>query len=126
MRDLSEFLTEREIYIIKNHPAISYAELGMIFGITSERVRQLKIKAERSIREEKRREQEEIAGQKPVKVTLAVKDLYLLIRLLDRFVMKARMSETKNSRKTYGPDPDLRAAEMLLWRLRERLTETES
>ena len=54
MRELREFLTEREIYVLKNYPAMTYKAIGVELGISPERVRQLKVHAERMIREEKR------------------------------------------------------------------------
>jgi len=54
MKDLHEFLSERELFVIENHPEMSYAKIGERFGITGNRVAQIKTMALRKIREEKR------------------------------------------------------------------------
>ncbi len=85
MKPLSEFLTDREIYILENHPQKTYQAIGEELGITNTRVRQIKVDAERKIREEKRREQVEEAGQIPVSLTLLRKELWVLYRALKEY-----------------------------------------
>ena len=65
MRGLKEILTERELYVLKNHPAMTYEAIGIELGISPERVRQLKVHAERMIREEKKRELTVTTEQEP-------------------------------------------------------------
>ena len=52
MRERSEYLTEREMYVLDNHPGLSYQKIGVQLGITAERVRQIKQQALRHVREE--------------------------------------------------------------------------
>lgn len=42
MKDLQEFLSERELFVIENHPAMSYGKIGEQLGITGNRVAQIK------------------------------------------------------------------------------------
>lgn len=55
MRELTEFLTDREIFVLENWPARTYKAIGQDLGVSPERVRQIRVKAERKIREENRR-----------------------------------------------------------------------
>lgn len=57
MRDYSEFLTDREIFIIQNHPVMSYKTIGEKFGVSGERVRQIKVHVQRQIRAERTRDE---------------------------------------------------------------------
>lgn len=63
MKDLHEFLSEREIYIVENHPAMTYSRLAVELGITANRVAQIKTAAMRKIREEKNRETARARGR---------------------------------------------------------------
>ena len=56
MRRMRDYLTEREIYILGNHPSKSYAKLGEELGVTGQRVRQIKVHAERVILLQKQKE----------------------------------------------------------------------
>lgn len=47
-----EFLTDREIFVLENWPAKTYKAIGQDLGVSPERVRQIRVKAERKIREE--------------------------------------------------------------------------
>lgn len=38
MKDLYEFLSEREIYIVENHPAMTYFKPAVELGVTANRV----------------------------------------------------------------------------------------
>ena len=66
MKDLQEFLSERELFVIENHPAMSYGKIGEQLGITGNRVAQIKTMALRKIREEKHREEAWKRGQQKV------------------------------------------------------------
>ena len=77
MRDYSEFLTEREIFIIQNHPAMSYKAIAEKFGVSPERVRQIKVYAQRQIQKERARDEAHARALEPVQLTLRRKDVHL-------------------------------------------------
>ena len=52
MKKRTEFLTDREIFVLEHYPAMTYRAIGQELGISQERVRQLRVHAERRIREE--------------------------------------------------------------------------
>lgn len=117
MREYSEFLTEREIFILEHHPAMTYKAIGQELGISSERVRQLKYHAERMIREEKRREQAAARGQLPIMVILRRKDLWIVIRALKNYSHHLVIKSADLRRKQepdLKEDPDIQIAENLI------------
>lgn len=118
MRELKEILTERELYVLKNHPAMTYKAIGIELGISPERVRQLKVHAERMIREEQKRELESTKGQKLVTITLQRRDVWLVIRalgeLLDPVLTKALRDRRKNASEK---DPDIDRIDNLIQEL---------
>ena len=85
MKDLQEFLSERELFVIENHPAMSYGKIGERLGITGNRVAQIKTMALRKIREEKRREEARERGQQQVDYKLTRSQSYLVIRALGNY-----------------------------------------
>lgn len=87
MKDLHEFLSERELFVIENHPEISYAKIGERFGITGNRVAQIKAMALRKIRDEKRREEAWKRGQQKVDYALTRSQCYLVIRALGEYAL---------------------------------------
>ena len=123
MRELSEFLTDREIFVLEHHPSMSYKTIGEELGISQERVRQLKVYAERKIRDEKRREQAEARGQLPVTLTLRRKDLWVIIRGLEAHqveLLRPKADQRRN-KETLEEDPDYQLAEKLIQDIREIL-----
>ena len=123
MRERNEFLTEREIFVLDHHPAMSYKAIGEELGISQERVRQLKVYAERKIRDEKRREQAAARGQVPVTLTLHRKDLWVIIRGLQALqsVLLRPMIDQRRNKETLEEDPDYQLAEKLIQDLMEIL-----
>lgn len=123
MRERSEFLTDREIFVLDHHPAMSYKTIGEELGISQERVRQLKVYAERKIRDEKRREQAAARGQLPVTLTLRRKDLWVIIRGLQAHQanLLRPMADQRRNKENMEEDPDYQLAEKLVQNLREIL-----
>ena len=52
MREYIEFLSDREIFVLQHHPAMSYKVIGEEWGVSPERVRQIKVYAQRKVRAE--------------------------------------------------------------------------
>lgn len=129
MREHNEFLTEREIFVLNHHPAMSYKAIGEVLGISKERVRQLKVYAERKILDEKRREQTEARGQLPVTLTLRRKDLWVIIRSLEEHRMRLKKSKADLRFKkdiSLVEDPDVKVAEELIHTLKDVLSITDN
>ena len=95
MRDYSEFLSDREIYILRNHPSMSYAAIGEVLGVSPERVRQIKAVALRNIRKEKARDDAHARAQEEILLCLRRKDVQLILFALD---------ELRNPVLTYRAD----------------------
>ena len=115
MRDYSEFLTDREIFVLQNHPAMSYEAIGKILGVTRERVRQLKAHAERRIREERKRDEEHARAHEPVLLSIQRKDIHLILWALMELrspVLTYRADQRR--KRVNGPDPDLTALDDLI------------
>ena len=123
MREYSEFLTDREIFVLDHHPTMSYRAISEELGISPERVRQLKVYAERKIRDEKRREQAAARGQLPVTLTLRRKDLWVIIRGLEAHLAEllSPMADQRRKKENLEVDPDYHLAEVLIQDLREIL-----
>jgi len=124
MKPLSEFLTEREIYVLNNHPQKTYKTIGEELGVANTRIRQIKVNAERKIREEKRREQVEEAGQIPVSVTVQRKELWVIYRALHDYYYKIE----RKHQHGYGLhweefEPDLKVSRALLTELEKLLNQ---
>lgn len=83
MRDYSEFLNDREIFILQNHPAMSYAAIGDKLGVSPERVRQIKVKAHHKIRREKAQDDARARAEVPVLLSLRRKDINLILFALE-------------------------------------------
>ena len=122
MKDLQEFLSERELFVIENHPAMSYAKIGEQLGITGNRVAQIKTMALRKIREEKRREEAWKRGQQKVDFALTRSQCYLVIRALGEYAVYLTPSNIRTrTNPNYEPDPDIARCEALIESLREAL-----
>lgn len=78
MRNIEEFLDERELYIYRNHPAKSFKMLGEEFGVSGTRISQIKERAIRKIRYEKRRAIAHPWYEEEIKLQLRRKELFLL------------------------------------------------
>ena len=110
MREYREFLSERELYVLENHPRLTYKMIGEELGISQERVRQLKVHAERMIREERRREQVQVNGRLPVQLTLQRRDVYLIIEALREYhttLLKRKADQRFKNDGEKEKDPDL-------------------
>ena len=119
MKDLKEFLSERELFVIENHPAMSYAKIGEQLGITGNRVAQIKTMALRKIREEKRREEAWKRGQQKVDYSLTRSQCYLVIRALGEYAVYLTPSNIRTrTNPNYEPDPDIARCEALITLLR--------
>lgn len=101
---MTDYLSDRERYIVDNHPQKTYAALGAQFGICPERVRQIKHAALRKIKEEKRRERVLERGQELVTLTLPRHDVWLILRSLHAYQFKIHHADMR--RKDQEPDPD--------------------
>ena len=122
MKELHEFLSERELFVIENHPAMSYANIGEQLGITGNRVAQIKTMALRKIREEKRREEAWKRGQQKVDYALTRSQCYLVIRALGGYVVYLTPSNIRTrTNPNYEPDPDIARCEALIESLRAAL-----
>ena len=122
MKELHEFLSERELFVIENHPAMSYANIGEQLGITGNRVAQIKTMALRKIREEKRREEAWKRGQQKVDYALTRSQCYLVIRALGEYVVYLTPSNIRTrTNPNYEPDPDIARCEALIESLRAAL-----
>jgi len=122
MKDLQEFLSERELFVIENHPAMSYAKIGEQLGITGNRVAQIKTMALRKIREEKRLEEAWKRGQQKVDYSLTRSQCYLVIRALGEYAVYLTPSNIRTrTNPNYEPDPDIARCEALIESLRAAL-----
>lgn len=117
MREREEYLSEREIYVLDNHPQMSYEKLGEVLGITGGRVRQIKHRAERLIREDKQRELIEARGEEVLQVSLKRNEVWLLNRSLNELAFKCVRHQADMRRKDRTPDPDLERIERLRTKL---------
>ena len=122
MKDLQEFLSERELFVIENHPAMSYAKIGEQLGITGNRVAQIKTMALRKICEEKRLEEAWKRGQQKVDYALTRSQCYLVIRALGEYAVYLTPSNIRaRNNPKYEPDPDIARCEALIESLRAAL-----
>ena len=127
MKDLHEFLSERELFVIENHPTMSYAKIGAQLGITGNRVAQIKTMALRKIREEKRREEARKRGQQKVDFALTRSQCYLVIRALGEYALYLTPSNIRTrTNPNYEPDPDISRCEALIEALRAALDEKKN
>lgn len=101
---MQDYLSNRERYIVENHPQQTYAALAAQFGICPERVRQIKHAALRKIKEEKRRERILERGQELVTLTLPRHGVWLILRSLHAYQFKIHHADMR--RKERDPDPD--------------------
>lgn len=119
MRQPCDYLSGRELFVLENHPKMSYQKIGEIFGITGERVRQIKVHAERVVREEKRRDNARVRAAETVQLTLTRKDLWIIRRGLRELSAKYTLVRADMRRKHYEPDPDEERIDTLLKELEE-------
>ena len=124
MRELHEFLNDREIFVLQNHPAMSYKAIGEHFGISPERVRQIKAYAERKIRTEIRREQAAARALEPVTLTVQRREVHLLIRALNALYYPILTRAADQRRKDKEEHPDHQPIEQLLEYFHSVLSET--
>lgn len=83
MRDYSEFLSDREIFVLQNHPVMSYKAIGEKLGVSPERVRQIKVGTYHKIRREKALDDAHARAAVPVLLSLRRKDINLILLALE-------------------------------------------
>ena len=101
---MQDYLSDRERYIVENHPQQTYAAIAAQFGVCPERVRQIKHAALKKIKEEKRRERILARGQELVTLTLPRHAVWLILRSLYAYQLKILHADMR--RKERDPDPD--------------------
>lgn len=122
MRDYSDFLTEREIFIIQNYPAMSYKAIGEKFGVSPERIRQIKAHAQAMIRKERARDEAHARALEPVQLTLRRKDVQMLLWALKELRWPILTYSADQRRKQRGETkPDLDAVNALYEQLSDVL-----
>lgn len=126
MKELSEFLNEREIYILENYPQKKLKVLGEELGITSVRVQQIKETAKRKIREQKRIEQRQDVASVVFSPALQRRDAWVLLRALEHYnaCIYEEWHADADPRRV-RTDPDYMATEALIERFREALTQDQ-
>lgn len=125
--DLQDFLSEREIFVLRNHPTITYKAIGEQLGVTPERVRQIKVNANIKIRKEKRRELQNQKGERPITLTIKRKELQLIIRGLSEYSWElTRQKYRKKSPTDKNIDPDIQPADELISKLQGILDQQQN
>lgn len=119
MREPSEYLSARELFILENHPGMSYAKIGEVLGISGNRVQQIKSQAERRIREEKRRDNARAIAQQEVQLTLTRREVWVIVRGLQELKLKHLATHADQRRRHLENDPDKQLIEPLIKLLRE-------
>ena len=122
MKELSEFLDEREIYILENYPQKNLKVLGEELGISNVRVKQIRDGAKRKIRKQKRIEQEEEIAPVLLSRTLQRRDAWVLLRALENYhecLYKEWHVDADPERVKM--EPDYLATQMLMEELRDAL-----
>lgn len=85
MKELSAFLSEREIYILEHYPQKTFKALGEELGISNVRVKKIRDCAKRKIRQQKRIEQEQEVMPVLLSHTLQRRDAWVLLRALEHY-----------------------------------------
>ena len=85
MKDLSAFLSEREIYILESYPQKNLKALGDELGISHVRIKQIRDSAKRKIRIQKRIEQEQDVAPVLLPHALQRRDAWVLLRALEQY-----------------------------------------
>ena len=123
MKDLSEFLNEREIYILENYPQKTLKVLGDELGISNVRVKKIKDGAKRKIREQKRIEQEQDVAPVLLSRTLQRRDVWVLLRALEKYNQCLYEEwHVDADPERVKMEPDYMATQALIEELREALT----
>lgn len=123
MRERDRYLNEREIFIMDNHPAMTYKAIAEKLGIGPERVRQIKIAAERKVREAKMKERTAERNRLPVTFTVRRKDLFIILRGLEqhRFALLQGRADLRRKKEPGNEDPDYTRTEELIEIIRSHL-----
>ena len=113
MRELSEFLTENELYVYQNHPKIKYQVLADELGLSYRRVAQMKHDAKKKIIKEKHIERLAERAQQPVELILKRRDIYVVHRAL--WAYAADLTDIDMRKKQpQEEDPDLKIVKNLI------------
>ena len=124
MKNLSEFLSEREIYIMENYPKKTLKALGEELGITNVRVMRIRDYAKRKIREQKRIEQKQDVAPVVLPHTLRRREVWVLLRALEHYnqcIYKEWHVDADPERVKM--EPDYVATQALIEMFREVLTQ---
>lgn len=122
MKELSEFLNEREIYILENYPGKTFKVLGEELGISNVRVKKIRDNAERKIRTQKRVEQEEDVAPVSFPRTLQRRDAWVLLRALEKYnVCLQKEWRVDRNPELVKLEPDYLATQALIEVFREAL-----
>ena len=109
-----DYLSDREIFILQNHPTMTYKAIGDKFGISAERVRQIKAYAERKVRKQKNKEYNAKRALEPVTITIERRELQLILRALNAFYKSILAKEYDQRRRNDTDDPDRNFLEKLI------------
>lgn len=123
MRERSEYLSERELFVLEHHPAMTYKQIGQELGLSPERVRQLKVHAERLIREERARVQAHEDAKLPVQLVLQRRDVSMIIDAMREYhtelLLKKHNDQVRGKENDAAYDQWLQRADEIV----EKLTE---
>lgn len=114
MKKLDEFLSERELFVLRNHPQMTYAKIAERYGVTPERIRQIKTQAERKVRTEIRCQNASKRAEEEVFLTLKRREIWLIKRALDELDYKYISQRADMRRKKTEPHPDEAAIKKLI------------
>lgn len=109
-----DYLSDREIFILQNHPTMTYKAIGDKFGISAERVRQIKAYAERKIRKQKNKEYTAKRALEPVTITIERRELQLILKALNAFYKSILAKSADQRRRNDTDDPDRNFLEKLI------------
>ena len=93
---------------------MTYKAIAAEMGVTTERIRQIRVSAERKIREEKRRDQARERAAQLVTITIQRRELWLLLRALETYQIDILLK----NRKCLEEDPDYSLTETLITKFR--------
>lgn len=114
-------LTERERFVYENYPAMTYKAIAAELGVSPSRIRDIKLKAERKIRDAKLQEQARERNKQIVTIEIPRGMCFVIFRSLDalREIIIAKKGSNIRMRLKEGvKDPDYeltQKVEKLIW-----------
>lgn len=114
-------LTERERFVYENYPAMTYKAIAAELGVSPSRIRDIKLKAERKIRDAKLQEQARERNKQMVTIEIPRGMCFVIFRSLDalREIIIAKKGSNIRMRLKEGvKDPDYeltQKVEKLIW-----------